>query len=91
MSIVEKLTDIHNVGPVIAADLRLLEIAQPGELKIKDAKQLYEQLCRQTGKRYDPCMSDTFMAIVDSMRGASACPRWTYTRERKEKYPTPHK
>ena len=80
------LEQIPNIGPSIAADLRLLGIAKPAELRGRDAFVLYQQLCAITGERQDPCVLDTFMAAVDFMRGAPAAPWWNYTAERKALY-----
>lgn len=82
----EQLEQLPNIGPSIAADLRRLGIRHPGELAECDALQLYQQLCRSTGKRHDPCVLDTFMAATDFMRGAAARPWWDYTAQRKQQY-----
>lgn len=80
------LEQIPNIGPAAAADLRLLGIAKPEELRGRDAFVLYQQLCAITGERHDPCVLDTFMAAVDFMRGAPGAPWWHYTAERKALY-----
>lgn len=82
----EQLEQLPNVGPAIAADLRLLGIHQPRELAQRDAFELYQALCRATGARQDPCVLDTFLAITDFMRGAPARPWWAYTGERKARF-----
>ena len=82
----ERLEQLPNIGPSIAADLRGLGIVHPRELAARDAFSLYQQLCRDTGRRQDPCVLDTFLAAVDFMRGAEARPWWTYTAERKQRY-----
>lgn len=82
----EQLEQLPNIGPSIAGDLRSLGIAHPRELAARDALQLYQQLCRHTGRRQDPCVLDTFMAAVDFMRGAEARPWWTFTAERKARF-----
>jgi hypothetical protein len=78
-----RLEQLPNVGPALAADLRLIGIAEPADLHGKDAFALYQALCRKTGQRHDPCVLDTFMAVADFMRGAPAAPWWKYTAERK--------
>jgi Pathogenicity locus len=80
------LEDLPNIGPSIAADLRLIGIAQPHELKGRDAFVLYQKLNAATGTRHDPCVLDTFMAAVDFMSGAAAAPWWAYTAQRKALY-----
>jgi hypothetical protein len=80
----QALEQLPNIGPAIAADLRRLGVQHPRELAELDALQLYQQLCRTTGKRQDPCVLDTFMAATDFMRGAAAKPWWDYTALRKQ-------
>ncbi len=77
------LEQLPNIGPALAADLRLLGIERPADLRGRDAFVLYQQLCITTGQRHDPCVLDTFMAAVDFMRGAPAAPWWHYTPQRK--------
>lgn len=77
------LEQLPNVGPALAADLRLIGIQTPADLRGKDAFVLYQKLCAATGQRQDPCVLDTFMAAVDFMRGAPAAPWWQYTAQRK--------
>ena len=72
----------------MAADLRLIGIERPADLRGKDAFILYRQLCEKTGQRHDPCVLDTFMAATDFMRGAPAAPWWKYTAERKATFGT---
>ena len=79
----ETLEQLPNIGPSLAADLRRIGIAQPADLRGKDAFVLYQKLCAATGQRQDPCVLDTFMAATDFMRGAAAAPWWRYTAERK--------
>jgi hypothetical protein len=77
------LEQLPNIGPSLAADLRLIGIRAPAELKGQDAFVLYQRLCAATGQRQDPCVLDTFMAATDFMRGAPAAPWWHYTPQRK--------
>ena len=79
----ERLEQLPNIGPSLAADLRRLGIDHPQQLVGQDAFRLYRELCTLTGKRQDPCVLDTFMAATDFMRGAEARPWWTYTAQRK--------
>ena len=44
---------------------------------------MYDDLCRITGPRHDPCVLDTFTATVRYMKGAPKKPWWKYTAERK--------
>jgi hypothetical protein len=79
----QTLEQLPNIGPALAADLRLIGIRTPAELRGKDPFVLYQTLCATTGQRQDPCVLDTFMAATDFMRGAPAAPWWTYTPQRK--------
>ncbi|MFT3822083.1 MAG: helix-hairpin-helix domain-containing protein [Rubrivivax sp.] len=83
------LEQLPNIGPSLAADLRLLRllgVLDPRELATRDAFVLYQSLCSITGCRQDPCVLDSFMAATDFMRGAEARPWWTYTAQRKTVY-----
>lgn len=80
------LEQLPNIGPALAADLRLIGIQSPRDLVGRDAFVLYQALCAKTGKRQDPCVLDTFMAATDFMCGAAAAPWWTYTPQRKLLY-----
>ena len=82
----EQLEQLPNIGPSIAADLRLLGVRHPQQLANEDALRLYQALCKLTGKRQDPCVLDTFLAATDFMRGASPRPWWAYTAQRKSQY-----
>ena len=80
---VARLEDIPNVGPAVAGDLRQLGIMSPAGLPGRDPYALYDELCRITGHRHDPCVLDTFIAAVRYMEGAPKRPWWKYTAERK--------
>jgi Pathogenicity locus len=82
----EALEQLPNIGPSLAASLRLIGIRHPAQLRGRDALALYQALCAKTGARQDPCVLDTFMAATDFMRGAAPAPWWRYTAERKRLY-----
>ncbi len=79
----ERLEQLPNIGPSLAADLRRIGIQRPAELRGQDPLALYRRLCEATGQRQDPCVLDTFMAVTDFMRGGPAAPWWNFTAERK--------
>jgi hypothetical protein len=83
-----KLEDLPNVGPAVAGDLRLLGIMRPKQLHGRDPYKLYDRLCRITRQRHDPCLLDTFIAIVRFMEGEPVRPWWYYTVERKRRLAT---
>ena len=78
-----QLEQLPNIGPAVAADLRLLGVARPEDLIGHDPYALFDELCRLTKQRHDPCLLDTFIAAVRFMNGEPARPWWEYTRERK--------
>ena len=79
----DALTAIPNVGPAIARKLRALDVRSAGDLRGRDADELFERLCALDGRRHDPCLLDTFVAAVDYANGGPARPWWEYSRERK--------
>ncbi len=78
-----RLEDIPNVGIAIAGDLRQLGIKEPNDLAGRDPYAMYDDLCRITGQRHDPCLLDTFIAAVRYMEGGPKTAWWKYTAERK--------
>ena len=82
------LTDLPNIGPSLAADLRLLGIETPQQLTGRDGFDLYRRLCDITQTRHDPCVLDTFLSITDFMAGNPARPWWYFTAERKRRWPS---
>lgn len=77
------LTDLPNVGPAIAEDLRLLGFHRPSQLVGQNPSEMYRMLCEKTGRRQDPCVLDVFVSVTRFMAGEEARPWWAYTRERK--------
>jgi len=81
---VSQLESLPNIGKSIAEDLRLIGIDHPKKLIGMEPLQMYNQLCRQTGTRQDPCVLDTFMAAVQFMKDGKPLPWWAFTEERKK-------
>src|SRR5580704_7464960 len=77
------LEDLPNIGPAIAKDLRRIGVLEPKALVGRDPFAMYDELCRVTGQRHDPCLLDVFISAVRYMEGAPAKPWWKYTAERK--------
>jgi hypothetical protein len=77
------LTDLPNVGPSIAEDLRKLGFQVPQDLVGRDPYQMYDSLCHVTGVRHDPCVIDVFLAVTRFMDGDEPKTWWSYTAERK--------
>jgi len=80
---IEKLEEIINIGPSLAADLRSIGVMTPLDLIGQDPYQLYQSLCTVTRTRQDPCVLDVFISAVRYMEGAPPRPWWRYTAERK--------
>jgi hypothetical protein len=85
---IAKLEDLPNVGKSIAADLRSIGIRTPRALQGRDPYALYAALNRVTGARHDPCVLDTFIAVVRYVNGGPAKPWWAFTAERKKNMAT---
>ncbi len=81
-----KLTDIPNIGPSIAADLRGIGIATPADVRRMDPRAAYEALRGPMGQRHDPCVLDVFMAAHDFMNGGVAKPWWAFTARRRSEW-----
>jgi hypothetical protein len=79
--------DLPNVGKRVAEDFKKLGLSGPQQLKGKDPFKLYERLCRITRLRQDPCLLDTFIAAVYFMDRGIARPWWSFSADRKKKYP----
>jgi hypothetical protein len=82
----ERLEQLPNIGPSMAADLRRLGIHHPQGLIGQDALVLYRRLEATTGQRQDPCVLDTFIAACEFMAGGVPRPWWAYTARRKQQY-----
>jgi hypothetical protein len=77
------LKQLPNVGPATAGYLRLAGVSRPEHLTGCDPYAVFEKLCRTTGRRFDPCLLDQFIAAVRFMDGEPARPWWEFTAERK--------
>ena len=80
---ITRLEDLPNIGKAVAADLRGIGIRTPAQLGGKDPYALYAKLNRVTGARHDPCVLDTFIAVVRFVDGGPSRPWWAFTAERK--------
>lgn len=80
---VKRLTDLPNIGKASAEDLEVLGIHRPTDLVGLNPFEMYEDLCRITGLRHDPCVIDVFISITRFMDGDDPQPWWHYTDERK--------
>lgn len=82
-----RLEDLVSVGPAIRGDLNALGVRTVDQLARRDPQALYDGLCRQTGRRQDPCVLDTFRAAVAQARDPDLPVEyavwWFWTRVRK--------
>ena len=78
-----KLTDLPNIGKAAEADLIRLGIQIPHDLLGRNAYQMYDDLCRITGQKHDPCVIDVFLSIVDFINGSEPQDWWKFTAQRK--------
>ena len=81
-----ELEQLPNIGPALAADLRLIGIRTPKDLRGRDPFVLYQQLCAATGCRQDPCVLDVFISLTRFADGEPPRTWWSYTAERKRRY-----
>ena len=81
---ISHLEDLPNIGKAMSRDLHLVGIQHPKDLISKDAYKLYDELCRVTGNKHDPCVIDVFLSVVDFMEGGAPAPWWAFTAERKK-------
>jgi hypothetical protein len=77
------LRQLPNVGPAVARMLIRLGVERPEDLRGQDGERLFQRLCDLDRRRHDPCLLDTFVAVVDHANGAPARPWWHYSRLRK--------
>jgi len=82
--LIREFTDLPNIGPAMARDLRLLGFERPQQLAGQNPQALYDRLCLLTGARQDPCVLDVFVSVVRFMDGEEPRPWWDYTPERKK-------
>lgn len=86
LEVKKALQKAPNVGPRVAQDLVDLGFSTIDELKGQDPLVLYHRLEALSGSRQDPCVLDTFMAVVDFAETKESKPWHSFTPLRKEKY-----
>jgi hypothetical protein len=77
-----QLTAIPNVGPAVARRLLALGVSGPEDLRGADPERLYERACELAGGREDPCLLDTFTAVVAFAETGDERPWWAFSRAR---------
>ncbi len=90
-----RLEDLVSVGPAIRRAFRRLGVDSVEALARRSPEALYEQLCRKTGRRQDPCVLDTLRAAVaqaqDPDLPAEYRVWWFWTRVRKGEVKPPRR
>jgi len=81
---IKDLTTLTNVGPAMARDFILLGIRRIDEIRGQNPDELYSRLCEATGTRQDPCVLDTFRAVVHNVEHNDTKPWWEFTPLRKQ-------
>ena len=63
-----QLKDLVSIGPAMLSDLELLGINSVAQLRFRNPKRMYQQLCRIKRQTVDPCCLDVFVAAVAQAR-----------------------
>jgi len=79
------LRSLMNVGPAIEGYLVGLGVGSIRDLAKQDADTLYQRLQRQWRRTVDPCLYDTFRAIIHEARTGEKTPWYAWTSERKRR------
>ena len=77
------LRSLMNVGPAMERDLHGLGVQSIPQLAAAEAAELFHRLERQCGARVDPCVYDTFRAIIHEARTGEKTAWFAWTEERK--------
>ena len=78
-----KLEDLPNIGKSIAADLRCLGIMHPQQLATINPLATYLALSGTMGKRHDPCVYYTLLAVEHFLKTGERLSWWTFTAQGK--------
>jgi len=82
------LRSLMNVGAAVERDLEGLGIRSVRELAASEAGDLFRRLERRSGARVDPCMYDTFRAVIHEAKTGEKTPWFAWTAERKRREAT---
>ena len=80
----KRFDDLPNIGKAMAADFARLGIARPQDLARCDPDEMYRRIGELDGMPHDPCVLDTYRAVVDFAKGGPPRPWWDYTPMRKD-------
>lgn len=62
--VLKSLQIIPGIGPSLAKDLYLLGVRQVSDLKKMNPQKMYDEMCRITHSRQDPCVLYTYRCAV---------------------------
>jgi hypothetical protein len=82
---IKSFKEIPNVGKATEKYLNVIGINNPDQLIGKDPYKMYNELCKRTMQKHDPCVIDVFISAVRYMEGGSPKKWWEFTEERKHK------
>lgn len=82
------LRSLMNVGPAIEGYLVGLGVGSIRDLAKQDADALYQRLQRRWRRRIDPCLYDTFCAIIHEARTGEKTRWYAWSAERKRREAT---
>ncbi len=79
-----RLEDLPNIGKAIAADLHALGILSPEQLATHNPLATYHGLAAVMGKRLDPCVLYTLLAVAHFQKTGERLPWWHFTSQGKQ-------
>ena len=86
-----RLRDLRSIGPAMLEDFEKLGITSVAQLKTRNARKLYDSLCRITGQKQDICVLDVFECAIAQARDPDLPDEqrdWFYwSRRRKSRNP----
>ena len=78
-----KLTELPNIGKAIAADLVAIGIFTPKDFDGRDALEIFNDLKAVMGRRHDPCVYYTLLAVKHFMETGESLPWWRFAAQGK--------
>ncbi|MDP2806045.1 MAG: helix-hairpin-helix domain-containing protein [Gallionellaceae bacterium] len=79
----QPLEDLPNIGKSIASDLRAIGVLTPAQLRESDPLTTYFNLAKSMGKRRDPCVLYTLMAVKHFLVTGEKLAWWKFTEQGK--------
>lgn len=82
-----RLKDLSGIGRAALGDFEVLGVRSVSQLAICNGDELYERLCRLTGRRHDVCVLDVLRCAVaqacDPGLPDEQCRWWWWSRQRR--------